>query len=273
MKLLKNVDSFSKQNAHELSVLSKMLNGSSLVIGERSSFDKIEPGVVYFRHGIPLVNFNTFYDYFVEGFPPLIFSAPGGFYVNIDGEVLRENRELNRISLRTMADEAGVSKKAIQQYENGMSTMVDVAIRLESFLQKPLIKPINPFSIDIKVKSQDNPEKQKRPKESKNEVFSRLNNLGYKVVPITRCPFDALTSDKKFLIITGISDKNKNTLEKARIMTNLSRITERLSVIFLEKYIKSENLEGTPVIHKDELNRIDDSEEMISLINERSSIN
>jgi predicted transcriptional regulator len=74
------------------------------------------------------------------------------------------------------------------------------------------------------------------------------------------------------LIITGISKQDKRTAAKARIINNLSKITEQYSVIFLEKRLSKENLEGTPIIHKEELKKIDDSDDILTLIFERSTV-
>ena len=58
-------------------------------------------------------------------------------------------------------------------------------------------------------------------------------------------------------------------IDKAKAMTNISKITERYSVIFLNKSASKDNLEGTPIIHKSELDKMADSEEIITLISER----
>ena len=267
-KILSNVDSFTKFNANQLKVIATMLGGVPILIGERNSSKKIESGIVYLRYGIPMFNSKTLHEFFIEGCPPLIFSAPGGFYVNIDGEALREARQTKSVSLGRLAEIAGVSRKAIQMYESGMSTMIDVAIRLEEYLDRPLIQPMNPFSKkeypeDIKI--------EKNIEAGENEdIFNQLRILGYNVVPTTRCPFDALTNDSDVLIITGVDYHNKKPIEKARIMTNISKITERYSVIFLDKSSSKDNLEGTPVIKKSELEKINDGEEIITLISERS---
>lgn len=272
LKFLTNVDSFSKKNAHELSTLSNMLHGSPIIVGEHNSQKKIESGIVYFRYGVPLVNYQTIQDFFLDGFPPLIFSAPGGYYVDIEGKVLQQAREQRKISLGSLAEKAGVSRKAIQMYEDGMSTVLEVAIKLEDFLDLPLIKSINPF--DYKSKFEKKEQKEIDLNNLSNiefEIFSQLKDLGYNVVPTKQCPFDALTKDSKALIITGVSKHDKKTQEKARIINNLSKITEHYSVIFLETKLRKENLEGTPVIHKEELKKIDDSDDIITLISERSS--
>lgn len=267
LKVLANVDSFSKRNAQELSILSEMLNGIPMIIGEHTTKKKIESGIVYFRHGIPLVNFNTLNDFFIEGVPPLIFSAPGGFYVNIDSEVLKAAREKKNISLGTLAEIAGVSRKAIQMYENGMSTVLDVALRLEEYLDIPLIRPFDPFT--FKTKSDITKMEFDSFSGIEEEVFNQLKDLGYNVVPIAHCPFDALSKDKRILIITGICGQNKRIAEKARVMSNISKITEHYSVMFLDRGFKRENLEGTPIICKEELKKLADSDDIITLISER----
>ena len=208
-------------------------------------------------------------DIFIEGVPPLIFSAPGGFYVNIDGEALHKARTNQGLSLGKLAEIAGVSRKAIQMYESGMSTMIDIALRLEECLGIPLIQPMKPFKVKDEEKTPLILEKNKV-KVTEPDVFHQLRTLGYDVVPTSRCPFDALTKDNKILIITGLSEPNRPTVEKAKVMTNLSKITEQYSVLFLEEGPNNDNLEGTPVIHKAELEHIADSEDIITLISERS---
>ena len=268
LKILTNVDSFTKQNSDELTVLSDMLKGAPILVGERSSKKKIESGIVYYRHGIPLINSKTLHDFYVEGVPPLIGASPGGFYVNIDGKALKNAREIKKVSLGALAEVAGVSRKAIQMYENGMSTMIEVAIRLEEYLDLPLIQPMDPLSLKF------NPEltclKTDLGTDIKHEIFTQLQGLGYNVVPTKHCPFDALTKDKSVLIITGISKANKKTIEKARVMFNISKITEHYSVMFLEDKVRKPNLEGTPIIHTGELKKIEDSEDILTLISERS---
>ena len=75
--------------------------------------------MVYSRFGIPLMSINTLHDLFIEEVPPLIYSAPGGFYVRLDKEVLARLRQGGR-SLGELAEIAGVSRRTIQMYEEGI---------------------------------------------------------------------------------------------------------------------------------------------------------
>mgnify|MGYP006282718055 FL=1 len=93
VKILGNVDAFDGPTGREMRRLGTYLRGTPIVIGLRTRDENLEPGVVYFRHGVPVLNPDTAMDLFVHGVPPLIYAAPGGLYVNIDGDVLADERE------------------------------------------------------------------------------------------------------------------------------------------------------------------------------------
>ena len=152
IKVLSNVDAFSKESANEMSVLAEALGGSPLLIGERSGAGNIDENIVYSRFGVPIISLITLSDYLLEGVPPFIFAAPGGLYVRLDSDLLRKIREEKNISLGTLAEIAGVSRRTIQMYEAGMGAMIDAAIRLEEFLDIPIVTPVDPFTPAPKVK-------------------------------------------------------------------------------------------------------------------------
>ena len=109
-------------------MLADSLEGAPVVIGTHSGAGKLEPGVVYSRFDVPMISVETFDDFFKEGVPPFIFAAPGGFYVRIDTDILKTAREQG-ITLGQLAEAAGVSRRTIQMYEEGMGTVIDVALR------------------------------------------------------------------------------------------------------------------------------------------------
>jgi putative transcriptional regulator len=270
VKVLGNVDAFNSENAKELQVIANLLMGSPFIIGTKSSTSDIEDGVVYFRHGVPIISMGTFKDFFLEEVPPFVFAAPGGLYVHIDGELLRKIREHNQLSLGSLAEVAKVSRRSIQLYESGMGAMVDAALRIEEFIKTPLILPINPLKCYAKTEEErdqwiDSFEKFEG---LEKDVFHRLNALGYNIMPTTKSPFDALTKDKKTLILTSVEHYDGTLKKRARVVTNISKVVEKHSVIFVEKS-KKINLEGTPLIGKKELSKIDDSQGILELILER----
>ncbi len=266
IKVLQNVDAFTKENADELRMIATTLKGSPLVIGERSGGGPLEEGVIYSRFGVPILSRRTFTELFEEGVPPFMFSAPGGLYVRLDAEALQAARAERGISLGTLAEVAGVSRRTIQMYLEGMSATVDVALRLEEFLGAPLVMPVDPFSYSKEtgelLRSFEAFEQFER------DVFRKLEALGYSVLPTVRSPFEAFASRSETLL-TGVLTRAERVDEKARIVTDISRVVERDAVLFVEIYTRRHSIEGTPLIQKDELRRIRDPDEIEDLIEER----
>ena len=80
IKVLSNIDAFSKDNAEEMKVLADALNATPMVVGERSSSGALEAGIVYSRFNISIVSNETLADLLLEDAPPFIFAAPGGLW-------------------------------------------------------------------------------------------------------------------------------------------------------------------------------------------------
>jgi len=103
LKVLYNIDSLKYEMAEEMKNIAKLLKASPIIIGERFKLNYLERGVVYNRYGLPAINTATFYDFIIEGISPIIYAGPGGYYVKLDSEKLREMREKLGISLGEMA--------------------------------------------------------------------------------------------------------------------------------------------------------------------------
>jgi len=269
IKVLQNVDAFGKTSGHELKMIATTLKGSPLLIGDRSGSGPLEDGVIYSRFGVPILSRRTFIDFFTEGVPPFIFSAPGGLYVKLDGEGLRRAREERRISLGALAEIAGVSRRAIQMYLEGMSATVEIALRLEEFLGEPLVVPMDPFMYSHEVERTLTGFEEFEGFE--RSVFTTLERLGYDVLPTVRCPFEAFTQDRELVLLTAVTSVGEPAQAKASVVSNLARIVERDGVLFVERRTTRTSLEGTPIIGKDELKRIRDRAEILDLIEERKS--
>jgi putative transcriptional regulator len=268
VKVLSNVDAFSKDNAEEMKVLAEALEASTLLIGERSGSGKLETGIVYSRFSIPIVSLSTLRDHLIEEVPPFIFAAPGGLYVRLDSDLLKRMRETEGISLGTLAEVAGVSRRTIQMYEGGMGAMIDAALRLEEFLKMPILTPIDPF--DYRPEA----EERKLGPESMDifslSVFNVLRTMGYSIVPTIRCPFEALTKDNRILILTGLGTDESKLKQKAQVVSDLSRITGQRSVIFVERIKSRNSVEGTALVGRKELQDLDDRQELFELVISRS---
>jgi len=268
MKALQNVDALSREDAEQLRTLANALKGRTSVIGIRSSSGRLEEGVIYSRFGVPILSYETLEELLKEGVPPFIFAAPGGLYVRINSELLRELRRERSISLGSLAEIAGVSRKAIQMYEEGMGALVEVAMRLEEFLNEPIIIPLDPFeySRDLSdvLKSFDEKDRLNA------EVFKMLEAIGYSVLPTARCPFEAITTDEKILLLTGVEKYGPRLEKKAYAVASISKVAEKIAMIITDRLARLKSLENMPLIYRDELANIKDKQEILELIEERS---
>jgi len=258
VKVLNNIDSINEEVAKELLSVSRFLDGVPVVVGRRNCSSLLEDDVVYFRYGVPIMTYETLKNY-LQGMPPLITAAPGGFYVNIDGEMFHRMRNEMGYSVGHLARVAGVSRRAIRMYEEGERATIEVAERLAELMGTDFIKPINLWEEVWK-------EEVELRREINNEMLRIVEKMGAFIFPTHRSPFHAISEMLNERIIVGI--KERRIEEKARLIANISKVAERDSVIFMEHFSK-EKIEGVPVVNKEELRRIRDMEALIELILER----
>ena len=265
VKIAANASSINHHAVAGMMTLAQAVDGSSIIIALKAGSDPVEDGVMYTRAGIPLISPQTFYDLIVEGVPPLVYAASGGYYVNVNSEMLRKARQ-GGMSLGELAEMGGVSRRTIRMYEDGMSAKLEVAIRLEEKMGIELIIPAEPLAPmaerPIEVE-EDVAEGLSR------DIFLRLHQIGYSVKQANRCPFDAVTRDKRTILFTGVGQKDSDLARRARIISNLSKILDKHSVIFMEKRGHRTNLGGAPIIDSEELNRAQDKKKIMDMIEER----
>jgi len=279
IKVLTNINSLSEEVASELKLLSKLLKGHPLLIGERGGTGYLENDVVYDRFGIKTISIDTLESYLLDGTPLKVYAAPGGFYVNLDNEKLIRLRKKHNISIGSFARSVKVSRRTVRMYEEGMNARVEFAQRIEDVLNDTITVNINLLHKDKgqSIYGKNTPHSKNKPdeqfKDLQKEIFSILKQVGYEIIPMDRCPFDAVSKDKDRVLLTCIHKNDKNLIKRAQIVGSISKITEKHAVLFTEGNIKKHNIEGTPLIVKRELKKIRGPEEIIELILERMSNN
>lgn len=262
IKVLQNIDSISEEQAEDLKRLSKFFRATPLIVGLRTKNEELEDGVVYERFGVYAISPPTLYDILVENEMPAIFAERGGFYVNIDGELLKALREERGYSLGELADLLGVSRKSLRNYEKGRSAVsLEVAVRLEQIFDAPIAKPIDVLSARVEANLESKPE---TPLE--REIFEKLQELGMGVIKVKRAPFNAVSGENEFKILTGIdAEKTSTTVKRARMVDEVSRIINSDGVFILER-TKTEVVGEIPLIPKETLSEVRDADELIEII-------
>jgi putative transcriptional regulator len=275
LKILGNIDAFDRPTGREMRRLGRFLNGTALVIGLRTRDKELEPGVMYVRHGVPVLSPDTAYNLFVEDVEPLIYAAPGGLYVTIDGEVLADRREQRGWSLGELASELGVSRRTVSKYEDGMDASIDVAIQLEELFGDDLTEPLNVFkgADPVEEEAEDHLKEPDADLDDKT-MLQVLTYHGFVVHPTIRAPFKTVSEDERERtppMITGHSEFTKTAQKRARIMGSIGRVAGTKSVYFVDSAPR-ETVEGTAIIERDEAEDVDDPDDLRDLIKDRGEI-
>jgi putative transcriptional regulator len=156
-------------------------------------------------------------------------------------------------------------------YQEGMNSRVEVAQKIEKLLEQTITVPLDILKKPIsneKISSQYSGELE-NVKSFQKEVFSLLKNVGYKIIPMEKCPFEALSKDSEKILLTCVHKYNNKLIKKAEVVSSISKITERHAVVFTDKDVTKKNVKGTPIIAKKELKKLCDPREVFELIIER----
>jgi len=271
VKILANIDAFNEATGHEMRRLGTYLEATPLVIGLRSRDEDLKPDVVYFRHGVPVFSPDTAYNLFIENVPPLIYAAPGGLYVNIDGDLLADERQDKDWSLGQLASELGVSRRTVSKYEDGMNASVEVAMALEELFEAPLTSPVDVLEGADEVHESEATPDDPEADPDDQQVVAVFTRAGYSVHPTVRSPFTAVSEDEddSDIVLTGHSKFTKAAEKRARIMSSIGAVTRTRSVYVVDR-AKQESVDGTALVERDELADLRNADELRDVIRERS---
>ncbi|WP_284006864.1 transcriptional regulator [Haloarcula pelagica] len=270
VKILGNIDAFDGVTGAEMRRLGTYLNATPIVVGLRTRDEELKPGVVYFRHGVPVLSPDTAMDLFLEEVPPLIYAAPGGLYVNIDSEVLADAREDKEWSLGRLASELGVSRRTVSKYEDGMDASVEVAAELEDLFDAPLTAPVSVLDGAEEVRD-DEPTPEDPDADPEDEpIVTVFTRIGFEVHPTDRAPFTAVNENgrRREQVLTGHSPFTETAQKRARIMSSVGEVTRTRSVYVVDE-LERESVEGTAIIEEAEMEEIEDAVDLRDLIMER----
>ncbi|WP_458455261.1 transcriptional regulator [Methanobrevibacter sp.] len=264
LKTFLNIDSINEHNAHEMKQLANIFLASPIIIGEKSRNGILEDGVIYERYDIPTITFETLQNMIVYGESPEILADRGGYFVKIDGNVIKQYREEYSMSLKDLASLAHVSRATMYKYENGIvRANTETAMILEEILNTKV-------TLDIDLLKQPQNEEIKY-----SDDVNDLSKLGYGVLSTNKSPFDAVakmkTSDKHSPLMANVEkNRNEKTLKRMAIpLKDLSMVTTSEPVFIINNEKIKESIGTIPVIKSWELKEFENSKELLKMIRER----
>jgi len=280
VKVLKNIDALDADEARRLGELGDLFPAIVLVVGQTSGAADLDTGVVYTRYGIPIITEETLQEFLEKALPPFLYASPGGTFARVDGERLRALRVARGLSLGTIANVAGVSRRAIQLYEDGAGAEMSVIDRIETFLGEPVVRPMElfepprsrapaPAADGSASPKTDAPERSLPPTGDpwRDGILQQLDGMGLEVTVTMRAPFDALgrTPDVLLAAIGSL----RTALHRAEMLQGLARVAEGHALFVVRESVHRPSIGGLAVLNAKELRRHRDPDELLDEITER----
>jgi len=262
LKTFTNIDSVNEKNAHEMKQLANIFLASPIIIGAKSRNGILEEGVIYERYDIPTIGLETLKNMIIYNEYPEVLADRGGYFVKIDGNVIKQYREDYSLSLKELADLAHVSRATMYKYENEIvRANAETAMILEEILNTKVT-----LDIDILKYNQEDQIQY----HTTGEGAEDLSKLGYGVISTNKSPFDAVAKDDSSSLIANVEkNRSQKTLKRMAVpLKDLSMITSSEPVFIINNDKIKESLGSIPVIKSWELKEFERSQELIKLIQE-----
>lgn len=262
-----NIGNVSPRDASELHSISRCFFAIPLLIGDKSRCKPLEDDTVYSRYGIYAVNPKTLEDILIRGTNPLVEAGPGGYYVKLDGDKIRQKRQELGLSVGKLAEMMGISRRTLYGYEKGMAkASVSAAYKLEWVLGLPVVQFIDIFK--------------SRPKDEGflalarrmiikypflQKVLRKLAEINFNVAHTIRAPFDFIAQcpESRLNIIGGVPDKReRNVDQRTEEIISISKVINAQPVFITDgEEISTNNI---PSICQKEFAKIQCQEDLVS---------
>ena len=274
IKIQSDIGNMSLNDSQELGEIARNFSAASLLIGEEAREKPLEDDTIYRRHNILAVTTRTFENVVLYNVRPLIQASPGGYYVEINGEALKQRRQEMGLSVGEMADMVSMSRRTVYGYERGLAkASVSAAYNMIWALGIPVAKPVDIFQ-----------ESRTRRKQciltTARSVFAKnrfLNMILRRLAPlhvtsVKKAPFDFVLTvpEGKARIIGGVVDSNEQELNRrVNEILSVSKIVKAHPILITE----SQGLRKKDIqcISSEEFSRIGGPEDMIANFKQASS--
>ena len=271
IKVHTNIGSVSLKDASELVTITENFRAAPLLIGEKNRDQELESDTVYSRYNIYAVNTETLREVVFKGMHPLVGAGPGGYYVQINGELIRQRRQELGLSIGELAKMIGVSRRTLYGYERGMAkASVQTAYTLEWILGAPLVQPIDIFRPSKKRKKKGLLASADRIL-SKHcflyRVFKKFRQFNFKITRTSRAPFDFIANvpEKDMKIVGGVSTEKENNIERrVEEIISVCKLTDAQPVLITTNTKLKDN--EIPSFQPKELEKMKGPEDLLAVI-------
>jgi len=228
LKIHANIGNTCFNDAAELQKISGCFSAIPLIVGEKTRRKPLEDDTVYTRYDVCTITAKTLEDMLLRGVYPLVEAGPGGYYIKLDGSLIRKRRQELGLSVGKLAEMVGISRRTLYGYEREMAkASVPAAYRLEWILGVPLVQTTDVFQGSERVCFLATARRIIAKHRLLKAVFIKFAQFDFKVTSTGRAPFDfiARCREKGLKIIGGVADSGeRNVDQRIKEVTSLGEI-------------------------------------------------
>ena len=286
VKIFKNIDNINNEIINDIKSLSTLLKSKPLLIGIRNRYNELDDNTIYIREGLPFITLITLENIIDKGLYPHILARRGGGIMFLNGNVVKFVREKQEISRKELSELLGVTKRTVCAYENeSMRPSEKIAKKLSNILENAeIFRKINLFEWNFKFEID-----QKEPKEYtarnpfETHLQAVLDDIGvssywYKnyPIPFKLSLYSKISDENKersvFPLFSGVSEEDKKINELSLNCLNMFNELFHVNSLFIvnndTKIPDSLKKIKVPIVKIRNLEKIDDEEEFIDLVQE-----
>lgn len=217
IRVVEDTSELNHKGFRDLLAGSAVLGVSTLVVSEKIDNEKIEPGIVFEKHGVRVVNLETFRAY-LSGEKISVYEWRGSFYIKIDGRRLRELRERAGMSIGDLAERLRVSRKTVYEYERGeMDPDIDHGELLVDFFGEEIAGSLDLFSPGGFVIDREKTIKRlSMISSNEDRVVRRINRAGVTAVKLHRTAPDIIGVYEREPFMVVVDSPRRSIEERAR---------------------------------------------------------
>lgn len=274
IKIQPDIGTVALNDAEELREIARNFSAACLLIGKAARERPLEDDTTYKRYSVLAVTSKTLENVVLHKVQPLIQASPGGYYVEIDGEALKQRRQELGLSVGEVADMVGISRRTIYGYEQSLAkASVSAAYSLVWALGIPVARPVDIFQ-------QSGAHSKYCLLTTAKRVFAKnkfLNRIFRKFAPlhittVRKAPFDFVLSvpEEKVRIIGGVTNEKESELNtRVDEIVSVSRVVKAHPILITEgQGLSRKNIR---CISCNEFSRIKDPGDLIANVRQASS--
>ncbi len=269
LKIHANIGNTCFNDAAELQKISGCFSAIPLIVGEKTRRKTLEDDTVYSRYDVCAITTKTLEDMFLRGVHPLVEAGPGGYYIKLDGSLIRKRRHELGLSVGKLAEMVGISRRTIYGYEREMAkASVPAAYRLEWILGAPVVQTTDMFQGPERMCFLAKARRIIAKHHLLKAVFRKFAQFDFKVTSTGRAPFDFIARCPKegLKIIGGVADLGeRNRDQRIKEITSLGEIISA-HTIFISYEERTQDKKIALIGHK-VLTKMKCSEELFAHFN------